>query len=753
MNTIGQAVARRSSGILALIVRRPGWMCLIWAIVAAPLFLQAPELSNRLLPNSRLDVGEARQAGRVLASEFAGGGARQVVLVVSGVSAPDRAASAWVLLQVEAALKGNRWVTRIEDPLLTAGPAGAAPGNPPAGVVLTAVVSGRPAMGVLVRSLRSATPAIVARLRSRHPMAAAYWTGQLPLDHDLLESADRDVRRAELRALPLTFALVLCAFGALAAAFLPVGMAVLAIALALGSAATLGLFVPLSGLVQNVISLLGLALGIDYSLLVVSRYREESAANGATGEAVALALRRAGPAVAISGASVATGFAALMLVPLQELRSIAVGGLAVTAFSVLLATTLLPALLALIGHRVDFGALRKRPAGPRPADRWRRLASWIVARPVLALLVAGVPLIVLAANARHMPVGFPNQTWLPRGAGSTKAIVAMEAMGRGGLVYRIQVLLKLPDGARALEMAGWLALKRLHTRLLNDRRIERVVSLPGLVGLDAPLIALRSELPRTVKERYLSRDASWALFEVIPRRSLKPQAMMRLAADLRGIEVEAISGGSDGRLLVGGLPAATLDYQQTILDALPMIFVVVIGGTFVTLMIGFRSIVIPLKAVLLNLLTVIASFGVLHLVFVQGYGCWLFGLSQPVSGVFPAVPVMVFCTMFGISMDYEVFLTSRIAESRRAGEDEAGAIVAGVTQTAGIITSAAAIMVAVFGAFAFGSLLPVQMMGVALAVAVLLDATLVRLALAPALFRLGGRWNWWPGKPGLARPS
>jgi RND superfamily putative drug exporter len=232
---------------------------------------------------------------------------------------------------------------------------------------------------------------------------------------------------------------------------------------------------------------------------------------------------------------------------------------------------------------------------------------------------------------------------------------------------------------------------------------------------------------------------------------------MALVRDLRSAPARELTGLRDTRVVVGGLPAFNVDYEAAVNSATPRVVMLVVAGTLLALAVGFRSVLVPLKAVALNLLSVGGAFGAVVLVFQKGYGERLLGLSAPLDGIFAAVPLLVFCIVFGLSMDYEVFLVSRVAEARRLGASEREAVVEGVRRTGGVITSAALIMTVVFAAFVLGDFVLMKILGFALAVAVLLDVTIVRLALGPALLTLAGRWNWWPGvrsgRPGVAPTS
>jgi len=244
-----------------------------------------------------------------------------------------------------------------------------------------------------------------------------------------------------------------------------------------------------------------------------------------------------------------------------------------------------------------------------------------------------------------------------------------------------------------------------------------------------------------VRRSYVAADRRAVLFDVVPRERADARDLVSLVRELRAVAADAVTGLPGARLRVGGLPALRADYDDAVRRRFPLVVALVLGGTLAALFIGFRSVLVPIKAVCLNLVSVAAGFGAVVLVFQDGVGAALLGL----------VPTLVFCTVFGLSMDYEIFLVARVAEARRSGLDERAAIVEGLAQTGPVITSAAAVMVVVFAAFTLGDFLVMQILGLALAVSVALDATVVRVAIGPALLALAGRWNWWPGIPGGAR--
>jgi RND superfamily putative drug exporter len=354
--------------------------------------------------------------------------------------------------------------------------------------------------------------------------------------------------------------------------------------------------------------------------------------------------------------------------------------------------------------------------------------------------------VALGIQVRRLDSDIPSGDWLPRHAESAEAARSLAVMGKSGLIDALRVLVVLPDSARALTPSGWTATARVAHELAADPRVATVRSLPTVTGAVRPspnfLAVLSPEAIRT----FVSRDQRTAIVEVIPREGASLSAIVALVRQVHGTDPVSLTGLAGAQVLVGGLPAFNAEYQDAVGARAGRIILLVIAGTAIALFAGFRSVIVPLKAVVLNLLSVAAALGATVLVFQDGFGVRLLGLPGPIDGLFPAVPIIVFCVVFGLSMDYEVFLVARVAEAHRAGLNATDAVAEGLGQTGGVITSAAAVMIVVFAACALSDFLLIKILGLALAVAVFLDATLVRIAVGPALLRLAGRWNWWPGR-------
>ncbi len=736
-------------GFMAVIVRRRRFVVTGWllALVAALPF--AGRAGTRLEVAARTLGSESAAVERALAERFESPFARSAILVVSGVPGPETAQGREIVHDFVAALRELPGVTRTYSYLdhpepLFLGASGTFV------VVGLDLHEGSPE--ALVARLRAATEPVIAQVQDGIPDARARWTGEVPLNVDLRHASAMDVRSSERRALPLTLVLLVFAFGSVGGALLSLSCGALAIVVALGGAVALTAWMPLSVTLESVVSMLGLGLGLDYALLTVSRFGEARREGRSVAAAAEDAGRQAGATVLLSGTAVGIGFVGLLLVPLSDVRSIAVGGLLVTAAAVLLATTLLPALLAMLGHRLQSGRGGDGPGAERGHRAWRRWGTWVAAHPMRVLLVAGAPLVGLAAAAQRMQTGLPEDDWLPAQMDSAVAIRDLRAMGRVGVVQTIRVVLELPEDATALSREGWTATKRLSDMLRRDERLVAVRSLRDFAGAQADDLAFVSFLPGFLKHAFVSSEGDAVLLEIVPRESVGSEAASGIVRDLRRMDAAALTGLAGTRLVVGGLPAFNADYSDALARAWWRVLAVVLLGSLLVLAAGFRSLLVPLKAVGLNLLSVAAALGAVVLVFQDGRAAWL-GLAGASGRVFPAVPLLVFGIVFGLSLDYEVFLMARVREAKRAGLGEEEAVAEGLARTGGVITSAAAIMVAVFAAFTLADNRLVRMLGFALATAVLLDATLVRVAVGPALLRLAGRWNWWPDMGGPGPPT
>jgi putative drug exporter of the RND superfamily len=699
---------------------------------------------------TRIEGSEAGKVPQELATRFHSPFVDRVVLVVQGLPPADSEEGEQALATIEKRLQEEPGVSGVvshldfRDPIFLGKGGGT--------FFLVGLTSTEGPVESLVPKLHELANSLQDQLRGRYPAVKLELTGETPLNFDIRKASADDVQHAETLVIPATLALLLVAFGSLVAALIPLAIGQLAIATALSIAGFLALHWHLSILVQNLATMLGLGLGIDYALLMVSRFREAIATEPNGLKASVIAARQAGHTLLISASTVAIGFLALLTVPISEVRSIGVAGFLVAGMSVLLANTLVTALLAALGPRINAGRLPFTASldahrAARTGERWRRWGKVIVAHPWLAIFLAGTPLLVLASQAARLDTSVPRGDWLPSAAESVRALHTLEHMDRVGIVYSLRVILELPTDSIAQTDAGWNALDRFSKRLASDPRSDRVISLSTIAESNRSSL---DNLSRETRRTFLSRDGRAALIEVLPATSVSLNDQVEWVRELRKSGAVALTGVPGATLRIGGIPALTADYQTIVRERFVSVIALVVGGTLLALLGGFRSLFAAVKAIALNLLSVAASFGVLVLVFQDGHGIRFFGVPEGTGSIFPIVPIVAFAIVFGLSMDYEVFLVARVLESRRSGMSELEAIPEGLARTAGLITSAAAIMIVVFAAFTFGNFLVVKMLGFTLAVAVLIDATLVRIVIGPALLRVAGDWNWWPG--GLSAP-
>jgi RND superfamily putative drug exporter len=582
-------------------------------------------------------------------------------------------------------------------------------------------------------------------------------TGRSPLDLDIRAVAASDSRRGEIRLLPLTAGILLLAFGALVAAVLPLVVGFLAIWITLAIITILAHFTPMSIFVLNMTTMLGLGVGIDYSLLIVTRFREELNRGLRRREAALRALSTAGAAVFTSGLTVVVGFAALLLTPLVETQSVGIGGLVVVAVAVALSTTLLPALLAVLGRQIDRPRwLARRLTWYHAPTAWERWARNLSRHPKRALVIGGATIAILTAPVFWIRIGLPARNWWPEQTEAGQGVKTLESMGVSNLILPVRIAIEAPEGQTAVSATTLRGLRALSDSLRADPRIRQVRSIvdlePGTSILQYSL--LYSDMP-SAREKYpgflgayLSSDNRIALIDAILSDTTSLTTGMDVSRRARLLAKSPPKQLKAAHILVGGYTASNLDLQELMVAQFPLLVFLILACTAVMLAIAFKSVLVPIKAVVMNTLSVSATFGLITLVFQHGVGARIFGLDGPTSAIFVVVPVLVFAVVFGLSMDYEVFLLARVKEAfDRTGKNDQ-ATEEGLSATASTITSAALIMILVFGVFAFARVLAMQFLGFGLAVAVLLDATIIRMVLVPAIMHLAGEWNWWPGRRG-----
>src|SRR5712672_3559689 len=581
--------------------RRRFWLAMSGFVMALALMPFSYKVERRLETAVHIKGGESEKVDKELAQRFQSPYAHRLVVVISGIPDPDSAESADALSFLTSSLRGVPGVSGAissldwPDPLFTGKNGGA----------LIIVGSNQPAKAVeaLVPILRAKADWMEGQLRSQYPHIKLEITGETPLTFDLRKVSADDVKHAEERAMPVTLLLLLLAFGSLVAALLPLGIGVLSISMALGAAALLAHYLHLSILVQNLATMLGLGLGIDYALLIVSRFREALAEGYDPGVAADIAAGQAGKTLLISAATVAIGFSALLTVPISELRSIGITGLLVTVLSVVLCTFILPWVLGLLGHRINAARLRlpgrqfkTRESLCAASERWVRWGSVITRRPWTALLVAGIPLLTLAFQSRRISPGIPDHNSLPAAAESVQALHTLQGMGRSGIVQSLRVVLELPPQYPLLSPAGWLAVNHLTERVQSDPRAQEVLSLPTLTGMSDTGDAV-NDVPEAIRKCFLRSDGQATLIELLPTATLSPNAQVQWVRDVRSLDVPAITGVAGAVLRVGGIPALDADYDSVVKARLPGVVLGVVLGSLLALLIGLRSLFAAVKAV------------------------------------------------------------------------------------------------------------------------------------------------------------
>ncbi len=538
-------------------------------------------------------------------------------------------------------------------------------------------------------------------------------TGGPALDYDVRTVSTEDVRSGERKSLPISGIILILAFGALVAAVLPLIVGVFAITCALALVHVAAAFHSMSIFVLTIVSMVGLAVGIDYSLLIVTRFREELNRGLGARAAAARTITTAGRAVVTSGLTVAVGFASLLITPTRL-------------------------------------AWYHAPAG------WERWARWLGRHPWRALAFGGFAIVLITLPLTQIKIGLPRSNWFPSNTESSAGVETLEKMGARGTLQPVRLVFHAPEGQRIVGARYIRALKRLSDSIHADPRVASVRSvvdiLPGMSALRYTMLYGNVESARTRAPEffaaYLSNDVRTTLMDVLLADTTSFTSSMDVARSIRSRVHSEAAGFDSVEVAVGGFAASSVDLQNELLHQFPMVIALVLLSTAVMLFIAFRSILVPIKAVIMNCLSVAGAFGVTVLVFQHGVGGQLFGLEGPTEAVYVAVPVLVFAIVFGLSMDYEVFLLSRIKEAFDKSGLNDQATMQGLTATASVITSAAAIMIVVFGIFSFSRVLVAQQLGFGLAVAVFLDATLIRMVLVPAIMHIAGRWNWWPGVRG-----
>jgi RND superfamily putative drug exporter len=729
-----------------------------WIVVAAFAIPRASRVNEVLKVEGGTTSGlktESKAAAAIVRTAFPEPLHEYFIITVEGPTAIDSASYRDVLGRLTGAARAQPYISLVLSALDTDNPAFVSPDRRSTFIVAAINEHNADTATDLTVPFRRAIHSVAERV----PNWADYEvqvTGGPPLDYDVRTVTKEDVDRAEARALPLVAAVLVVAFGALVGAVLPIVVGMFVIPCSLALVHLVATVLPMSVFVLTIVTMIGLGVGIDYSLLMVTRFREELNRGLSRRDAAVRSVQTAGRAVLTSGLTVVVGFAGLFIAPVVETRSVAAGGVIVVSVAVLLSVTLLPATLAILGRAIDAPrGLARRLAWYHAPSRWERWARWLGTHPWQALTLGLLLVASVTWPIVRIKIGLPHANWFPQGTESEAGADALARIGSRGLLQPVTVVLQAPAGDKIVGTRYLRGVKRLQDSILADPRVadvRSVVSLaPGISMLQYSL--LYSDLNRARAQHgdqlnsLLSLDGRTTRMTVLLNDSTTITSSMDVVRRIRAVRDAGVPGLDSVRVLLDGFQAASVDLQEALLARFPLLVTIVLLITAVAMSIAFHSVLVPMKAVLMNCLSVGGAFGLIVLVFQEGVGRSLVQLAEPTGAIYVLVPVLVFAVVFGLSMDYEVFLLARIKEAfDRAGRNDQ-ATMEGLSATASVITSAAMIMILVFGTFAFSRVIAVRLFGFGLAAAVFLDATLVRMVLMPAFMHIAGRWNWWPGAP------
>jgi uncharacterized membrane protein YdfJ with MMPL/SSD domain len=666
----------------------------------------------KTLEEQEAGVGESGRADKAVYDAFPKKAGESVMIHSDELDAESVKFRA-VVADVSGRLRATEGVKQVEGPY-----SGKANSVSPDGH--TALVSYElPGDAKQTKESIDAPVAALQQAADEHPGFRVEWFGSASTEKEFQKTIQSDLRKAEFLSLPFTLAILLVAFGTFVAAGLPILLALSAVLGTLGLLGPLSQLSPVSDSINAVVLLIGLAVGVDYALFYIRREREERAAGKGYEAALEAAAATSGRAVLISGFTVITAMSGMYLAGAADFTSFATGTIVVVGMAMLGSLTVLPALLSKLGPRIDKGRVPlvgRLKAKAAKLNLWGRIVDRVLRHPLRYALVTGGLLVALTVPALGMVTAEGGDESLPQDLAVVKTINHVK-----------EAFPSQSSGAEVVVQA-------------ND-----VTAAPVTAAIDelGSATAKDTELYKGSLDVEVSPDKSVAVVSVPTAGTGHDGPSNRALEDLRGNLVPATLGQLDGvEVNVSGAAAMTKDFNDSMKSHLPYVFALVLGAAFLLLLITFRSIVIPIKAVVLNLLSVGAAYGVLTLVFQNEWAEGLLGFNSS-GAIVPWLPLFLFVILFGLSMDYHVFILTRIREAYDKGMTTEQAVSHGIKTTAGVVTSAAVVMVGVFSIFATLSLIDFKQMGVGLAVAVLIDATIIRGILLPASMKLLGDWNWY----------
>jgi RND superfamily putative drug exporter len=659
--------------------------------------------------------GESRTADRVIAKAGLQERATEQVLVQARGGSPraEDAAFRKAVADVERAISRNPNVTDVSTPY-EKGHAGQVSGDSRS-VLVTFQIKGDEAQAE--KRVAPILTAVAATQRA-NPELRIEEFGDASSTKALNKAFEDDFKKAETLSLPITLAILLIAFGALVAAGLPVLLGLTAVIATLGIIGPISQVWPVDQAIASVVLLIGLAVGVDYSLFYIRREREERAAGRSPEAALEVAAATSGRAVLVSGGTVMAAMAGMYLTGNATFTSFGTGTILVVAMAMLGSVTVLPAMLSWLGDRIDKGRvplLSRRRRGGGGGGAWAWIVDRVLRHPVVSVVLAGGVLVVLCIPTFSMHTVNTGVNGLPPDLAVTKTLKRIQAAFPGG-----------PLPARVV----------IEAKDVTSPQVKEGIN-------QIELGALGTGLMREPVETHLNAGHTVAIVDIPVAGSGTDETSNRAVRELRDTVLpQTIEKVPGTRTNVTGVTAASLDFNDQMKSRAPWVFAFVLGLAFCLLLVTFRSIVIPLKAIVLNLLSVGAAYGVMVWIFQEGHLEGLLGFKS-IGGITTWLPLFLFVVLFGLSMDYHVLILSRVREAFDRGESSDQAVATGIKATAGVVTSAAVVMVAVFAIFATLRSLDFKMMGVGLATAVLIDATIVRAVLLPASMKLLGDWNWY----------
>jgi len=570
-------------------------------------------------------------------------------------------------------------------------------------------------------------------------------TGQVPINLAFNNTLEQDLQRAEYVALPITLILLVLIFASFVAALLPISVGVLAIVGGVGGTLFLARFTDVSQYAINVVTLIGLGVAIDYSLFIVNRFRDELAAGASREDAIATSMSTAGRAITFSGITVAVGLSAMLFFQGTFLASMGAAGAIVVAVAVMYGLTFLPALLSVMGPKVDRLRLpflgRRKPAG---TGAWHSMAVWVMRRPWVVLVPALAILLVAGTPFLQLRLANGDVDQLPPSNEARQGYDTLVSDFPGQDQTTIEAVVYYPDGSPLTSdhIGAIYDLSRRLASLPYVLHVDSIVNDPSLTRAQyqslysGPTSQLPSGLQQALK---FGAGEHLTIIGIVTNKQYTSDEARTIVTAVRGESVP------DGQVLATGGTAFDLDIVNYILERTPVAVGTVLLVTYVVLFLLTGSVILPLKAVLTNLFSISASFGAMVWIFQQGHLSQLLGFTP--QSIDPSIPVILFSIVFGMSMDYEVLLISRIQEEYRRTGDNQAAVALGLEKSGRLITGAAAIMVAVFLAFALANVVIIKAIGVGLAIAIAVDATIVRILIVPSVMRILGRANWWAPRP------